>query len=150
SQKVALLASSANSYLSASARWSYRTSRKFLIRASCSAKVKLSGLAVPSCCCGSSQRAAMLVCQASVIFPLDATFGWARRPRTNGAASEVVASAAERRIVRRVRGRWFITSSLSIHKGVTQNLSYYSRLPKDPPTGARGAPCSDELDVRRT
>jgi hypothetical protein len=34
--------------------------------------MKLSGLAVPSCCCGSSHRAAMLVCQATTILPLGA------------------------------------------------------------------------------
>src|SRR6516162_3986884 len=64
--------------------------------------MKLSGLAPPSCCCGSSQRAAMLVCHASTSLPLGMTFPAARVSRTNGVASAVVASAAVRNTVRRV------------------------------------------------
>jgi len=64
--------------------------------------MKLSGLAVPSCCCGSSHREAILVCQASTILPLGTTFPAARATRTNGIASAVVARPAVRNIVRRV------------------------------------------------
>src|SRR5262249_58893982 len=45
---------------------------EFLISASCKAVMKLSGVAVPSCSCGSSHRGAMAVCQASVIAPFAA------------------------------------------------------------------------------
>src|SRR6516164_7724885 len=64
--------------------------------------MKLSGLAVPSCCCGSSQREAILVCQANTILPLGTTFPAAPTLRTNGIVSAVVASAAVRSIERRV------------------------------------------------
>src|SRR5215467_1868067 len=117
SLKVALLASSANSKPSANAGWSYRASRKFLISASCSAKMKLSGLAVPSCCCGSSQREAILVCQASTILPLGTTPSAARPLRTKGIARGVVASAATRSIVRRVRVALVIVSSRPLPDG---------------------------------
>jgi hypothetical protein len=43
-----------------------------------------------------------LVCQANTILPLGTTLPAARRPRTDGIASAVVASAADRNIVRRV------------------------------------------------
>src|SRR5271165_1055410 len=79
-----------------------------LISASCSAIRKLSGVAVPSCCCGSSQRAAMLVCQASTIFPLGTIVGAARTLRAAGIASTVVANATVRSTLRRVSGVLFI------------------------------------------
>ena len=75
-------------------------SRKFLITASCTAIRKLSGLAVPSCCCGSSQRAAMLVCQASTKRPVGAVSAVAARWR-KGAAN--APAAAPRKTTRRVR-----------------------------------------------
>ena len=52
------------------------------------------GLAVPSCCCGSSQREAILVCHASVILPFGTTSPAASPVRTNGIAAPPAAKAA--------------------------------------------------------
>src|SRR5690349_10776290 len=64
--------------------------------------MKLSGVAVPSCCCGSSQRAAMLVCQARVILPCGTTASAAPARRMNGIAVAVAAIPAVEITVRRV------------------------------------------------
>src|SRR5712691_7438926 len=64
--------------------------------------MKLSGVAVPSCCCGSSQREAMLVCQASTSLPFGTTVAAARVSRRNGIGSAMVANAALLINVRRV------------------------------------------------
>ena len=72
-------------------------SRTFFINPSCKAIRKLSGLAVPSCCCGSSQRAAMLVCQASVSLPCGTTVAALLRecpPRKRGNAGREHATPA--------------------------------------------------------
>ncbi len=72
--------------------------------------MKLSGVAVPSCCCGSSQRDAMLVCQASVILPLGTRVS-AARARTNGIGNAAPAKAALRNKLRRVSVPLAITAS---------------------------------------
>src|SRR4029077_9643339 len=58
------------------------------MRASWMAVKKLSGVAVPSCSCGSSQRDAKPACHASTSLPLDA----ARAGEENGTSVEAVAS----------------------------------------------------------
>src|SRR5215469_434829 len=92
--------------------------------------MKLSGLAVPSCCCGSSQRAAMLVCQANTILPLGTTVA-AATLRTNGVVRTVVASAAVLSTVRRVSVVVPILFSLCISKtnqALTLELDVFPRV----------------------
>src|SRR5262245_51039659 len=74
--------------------------------------MKLSGLAVPSCCCGSSQRVEILVCHASTKPLLGAAAPAARALRTKGAANAVAAIPAVRKTVRRVSPTSPIVSSL--------------------------------------
>ena len=65
--------------------------------------MKLSGVALPSCCPGSSQRGAMLVCHAKVILPVDVTLlAAASALRKNGAATPLAARAADCSTARRV------------------------------------------------
>src|SRR5262245_59406942 len=84
--------------------------------------MKLSGLAVPSCCCGSSQRAAILVCHASIIWPVGTAVA-AAVLRTNGVVRTVVASAAVLSTVRRVSVVVPILFSLCISK-INQALTF--------------------------
>jgi hypothetical protein len=84
---------------------------EFLISASCSALMKLSGVAVPSCCCGSSQRAAILVCQANTILPLGTMVAAPRAARTNGMGSVTVANAVLYNNLRRVSFMFSSTSA---------------------------------------
>src|SRR5439155_2262331 len=62
-----------------------------------------------SCCIGSSQRGAILVCHANVMLPLGTTFSWALC--ANGAV--IVASAAVLSTLRRVSAVLSIISSIN-------------------------------------
>src|SRR4029077_13974119 len=82
---------------------------------------KLSGVALPSCCSGSSQRGAILVCHASTILPPGTILAAAWAPRTKGSASAVVANVAPLSTVRRVS--FVVTIPTSLYRGVARAVA---------------------------